>query len=162
MTCQECELALEKDQNVDEHLAACAACRALSEEMRANAAAFESFADDPLPSVRYAVMSQVRSRSAAGQVLRWGWALAAAAILVVIFAVSRNGREETRPPVQVSHVEAPIQNRDRQGADIASKQPAASPKRIRKQLSQPVMVKMLTPDPDVVIYWQIESEDGDK
>jgi predicted anti-sigma-YlaC factor YlaD len=165
MTCQECELALGLDQNVDEHLAVCASCRELAEELRANAMAFESFADDPLPTVRYRVMAQIRSRSSARRVMRWGWALAAAAMLVVMFAVSRGTREQTRTPVQISHVEVPLQNRERKGADtadIASKQRAPRPKRIHNGPTHVVSVKMLTPDPDVVIYWQIESEDGEK
>jgi predicted anti-sigma-YlaC factor YlaD len=165
MTCQECELALGMDQNVDDHLAVCASCRELVEEMRSNAMAFESFVDDPLPSVRYRVMGVIRSQSSARRVMRWGWALAAAAILVVMFAVSRGTREQTRPPVQISHVEAPLQNRERKGADtadIASKQRAPRPKRIHNHAAHVVSVKMLTSDPDVVIYWQIESEDGEK
>jgi anti-sigma factor RsiW len=163
MTCQECELALameqNKVQNVDEHLAVCSACRALAEELRANAAAFESFADDPLPSVRHHVMAQVRSRSAARQVLRWGWAVAAAAAIVVAtFLVRSTAPEQTVPPVHVSQV----QSRDGQGADAREIPPPPRARRTHRQLVQPLMVKMLTSDPDVVIYWQIESEDGER
>jgi hypothetical protein len=144
MTCQECEIALGMDQNVDEHLANCANCRAFAHEMRANAIAFEAFSDDPVPSVRYRVMSRIRVR----RMIRWSWALAAAAA-IAIAALNWNVREETMPPVQIAHVPPP-----------AIVQPVI--KQVRKKASPPLMVKMLTPDPDVVIYWQIESEDGDR
>src|ERR1700685_723186 len=55
MRCQECELRLangEADASVKDHLLACAACRALQEELQANALALSSLKNDDLPRVR--------------------------------------------------------------------------------------------------------------
>lgn len=150
MTCQECELLIAADQNADEHLAECASCRALLEELRANAVAFESFAGDPLPSVRGRVMSKIRPR-------RWIWALAAAAAIVIAMLIPTHRRPVSAPVVSVAggapavtpEAVAKIQSPARKGGGTP-----------RRSARRPTLtVKMLTPDPDVVIYWQFESEE---
>lgn len=166
MTCQECELALGMDQDAAEHLSSCAACRALARELRENAAAFEAMADDPLLPVRYAVLSKLRFR----QAVRWGWAFATAAALVVAFVVNLNWRDEKMPPVQLAHAalpriefQAPAQNgaagRSRRGVSYRAGTARLRGTAARHPAGEPLMMKMLTPDPDVVIYWQVESED---
>ena len=148
MTCQECELFLAADQSAGDHLAGCASCRALAEELRANAQAFESFAEDPLPEVRARVMSKVRPRR-----VRWAWALAAVAALAVVMI--SYPRPETPAPRDSAVASG-------QGQIAMAPQPAIPThisRKIRKRAAQPLTVKMLTEDPDVVIYWQFQSED---
>jgi len=155
MTCQECELALAREESsgaVNEHLSACAACRAQAEEMQANSQALRAFATDELPSVRAGVMAEIH----AARRMRWDWALAAAAILVVVFAASRmwriwNTPVPELPPVRIAvappEVPIPVEKtRPRRQAPV--------------QHAEPLMVKMLTSDPDVVIYWLIETKEG--
>jgi hypothetical protein len=139
MTCQDCELALGDDQispAITSHLRACPACRELSEDLRANAEAFESMSLEELPEVAQPV--------GVGQpVLPAVFALAAAAAVATIFLTLPS--EQHLPPPH--YALAPMK------FEIPSIQPA--PKPIRA--AHPMTVKMLTDDPDVVIYWQIDT-----
>ena len=156
MTCQECELRLGAGEAAEEHLAVCPSCRALAEELRANAAAFESLAEDPLPAVRHRVTAQNHRR----RLVRW--ALAAAAILIAIVAIPWNRQQPA--PVQVTRV--PVESAPQPSrADLAGIPERSRKKRVARPApavrpgAGTLTVKMLTPDPDVVIYWQFESED---
>jgi predicted anti-sigma-YlaC factor YlaD len=167
MTCQECELALasepgeaaEVDRDlVDRHLARCAACREFAGELRANCDTFAAFSRDPIPPVSISVAPRSRP-------VRWQWAAAIAAMLVLALTITfamRSG-QRIRPVA-----DAPV-------PQVAAVHPAAEPSlpmitpvrhhAPRKPRSNPVQknephilqVKMLTDDPDVVIYWQIEN-----
>jgi hypothetical protein len=131
MTCSECEARLAEgkiDGLAEEHLRACAACRALREELRENALALGALRDEmiPKPARGFPWMSAV----AAGVVL-------AIAIPAVWLA--------TRPIPP-----APVK--------------ATTPAEVTVTASvkaEPLTVKMLTPDPDVVIYWLIDSKEGE-
>jgi len=151
MNCQECELLLGLDEpssEVDLHLDACPACRALAADLRANAEVFEVLASDPMPPVRHRVLARVAERKTRSQVLRWGWALAAAAMLVLAIIAPRF-RQQKLPPAHFAL--APMN---------AYNPPIAPTPRVRKhpRATQPLTIKMLTPDPNVVIYWQIDAE----
>jgi hypothetical protein len=150
MTCKEFERLLETEVN-EEHLSACAACRELVEEMRANSEAMLAFSADALPSVSSAVMAEIRGRRAP----RWGWIAVAAAMLLLTAGLSRMLRVEEipPPPVRVA-VTAPV-------IDVPPLAPVPAVKHRRSTPPAPVlMVKMLTSDPDVVIYWSIEPKEG--
>jgi hypothetical protein len=150
MTCQECELLLadgQADAFVADHLRGCAPCRALQEDLRANALALSSLRDDELPRV-----TMPRRR----RVLPWIAAAAAAAVLVLI---ARQGLQRQSPHPQP--VAAPV--------IVTAKLPAASepapklavrhkPKPAPRSapVTEPLLVKMLTPDPDVVVYWIVD------
>jgi len=139
MTCQECELALgleQSDARLDEHLRECTECRELSIELRANAEAFASMATDKFAPVRVPVGRPVLSAAFA----------AAAAILLAIFAAF-HFREQKLPPVHYTLGPMTLE---------IPQPPPPAPKRVRA--TQPLMVKMLTDDPNVVIYWQIDAE----
>src|SRR5271166_2340405 len=80
MKCQECELLLAEGEfggRVEDHLRVCAECRALLEELRANALALNSLRDDELPRVK--TLAALRPTA-----LPWMSAAAAAALLVLI------------------------------------------------------------------------------
>jgi hypothetical protein len=151
MNCRECELALGDGRNSPEvagHLRACEWCQQLFEELKANAEAFESMALEEMPRV--------------GQVGRPVWpaaiALAAAAVVATFFIAIP--REEKLPPVHYAV------------APMKFEMPAIRPldRRVRRAwhpplpdgrgsvATQPLMVKMLTDDPNVVIYWQIDGD----
>lgn len=152
MTCQECELWLaggEMDVSVQDHLRVCAGCRALQGELRANALALRSFRDDELPTVK-----TPERRHAA---VPWMSAAAAAALLVLI----AHQVSQWRPVVETLP-------RPRVATDImtVTAEPAVAPKLPVRQkpersirslpVEEPVLVKMLTPDPDVVVYWLVD------
>jgi hypothetical protein len=166
MTCQECELALASEAGeaveehrdlIDRHLAECAACREFAAELGENGDTFAAFSRDPIPPLSIRVS---RPRP-----VQWQWAAAIAAMLVLALtiALSMTSSRRIRPASG-----APV-------PQIAASYPAAEPsspvitpvrhQAPRKSQSNPaqknepriLQVKMLTDDPDVVIYWQIEN-----
>jgi hypothetical protein len=127
MTCQECELKLGLNQDASEHLAWCAECRLLAEELHLNADALRDMRVRPgMP-----------------------WALAAAAVLLLIFLRVPEVKQFPMPPVRIA---------------VAEKAPVAVPRRkVRKRIHhapEPLRVKMFTSDPDVVIYWIVDKKEG--
>jgi hypothetical protein len=131
MTCQECELKLGMGEDATEHLASCAECRWFAKELRLNAVA----------------LREMRVRP------RLHWALAAAAVLIGIFAWKMTRVEKLiLPPVRIAvaqPVYVPVSHKKskRQAAHGAAPQ-------------QPLRVKMFTSDPDVVIYWIVDKKEG--
>lgn len=154
MTCSECQLQI--FQNGDEevelgrdavvHLTACAECRELDREVRLNASALAAMREDVLP-VR-------RAR-------RLPWMVAAAAA-VVVAGIGLAFR--TTPPVVVAPIVAKVQS-----VAPASPPPVPQPApRVRRTRTvkavpaEPLLVKFLTDDPDVVIYWLIDPVQGEQ
>jgi hypothetical protein len=153
MKCQECELLLagrEVDASVEEHLRVCAECRAFQQELGANTLALSSFRDDELPGVK------MPERQPA---VPWMSAAAAAALLVLIAHQVSQWRTivETQPRPRVATETLTV--RAEAPAVPASKLPVrrkpASAVR-SSPVEQPLLVKMLTPDPDVVVYWLVD------
>jgi hypothetical protein len=156
MTCQECELALAGEDRVsslEEHLASCAACREFALELGANSEAMLAFAAEAMPAAP-------RIKPRRQQV---GWWAAVAAMLVLGFvsswAILRPTREPARvsPPVPLlATVETQVPSLERPPVRLPVKRHVArqSPQRSEPKILQ---IKMLTDDPDVVIYWQIEN-----
>jgi hypothetical protein len=157
MTCQECELLLARDdssqaydelsQECDDHLARCAACREFAVELRANSEAMLSLAAEPMPALRRPQPVRWPTR------LTWVAAAAMAAMIILsLILVKPHGTvvttiETTEPIATTSPVIPP------QAAPVRPHIPRRAPKKnVQPQILQ---VKMLTDDPDVVIYWQV-------
>jgi hypothetical protein len=132
MTCQECELKLGMGEDAGEHLASCAECRGVAEDLRLNAVAL--------------VEMRIRPQR------RWAWALAAAAAIVMAIGLWRE-RPAEKPPQRAAA--AKIVGPTRTAA-------AAPVKHVRKKRrrAEPLRVKMFTSDPDVVIYWIVDKKEG--
>jgi hypothetical protein len=150
MTCQECELALaseEPSQECDEHLGACAACSEFAVELRSNSEAMLAFAAEPMPPVRRPQPVRWPTR------LTWVAAAVAAMIILSLIVVKPHGTVvttiETTEPIAINA--APVI--PPQAAPVRPHIPRRAPKKnVQPQILQ---VKMLTDDPDVVIYWQV-------
>jgi hypothetical protein len=151
MTCQECELFLADGEvtSVEDHLRGCAECRTLQKELRANALALSALRDDELPRVTTSVRRPA---------LPW----IAAAAAAVLLALSARHQEATHP--QHRQLTAPgirpVTVTAKLAADPAPQLPVRrhkrKPARREGQPEQPLLVKMLTPDPDVVVYWLVD------
>lgn len=152
MTCRECELLLAEENSTPDvraHLDACVQCRALAAELTANAAALREFQDELVPAVPAA---RVTARSVGWARWAWaGWAVPIAAALVLAALLFPWGASP--------RVKAP--------EAVVTSTPAALPAQappLKQQAAlrpAPLKIKMLTADPDVVIYWLIDSNEGD-
>jgi hypothetical protein len=146
MTCHDCELCLAQGEitgEVEEHLQQCAECRALGQDLLANALALESLRNEELPRV---VVKLPRR----GRVYAWV-AMAAAAMFAFALLVPR---PQPLKPV-ASPVVAPVASQ----AELLpppNETAKVEPARLRHQKVEPLKIKMLTSDPDIVIYWLIE------
>jgi hypothetical protein len=155
MTCQECELLLAQDEigpEVETHVAGCGNCRSLAAELQANAHAMRAMGEEVIPA---APIQHRRSHP------WWRWTSAAAAVIITLGAAWLVSRPAKPPhivsvdvkvkgvvPTEVPYVKAEIPE-------------TLTPERVPivpVANTEPLRVKMLTPDPDVVIYWLIDSK----
>lgn len=175
-------------RRIELHLSACEACRAFGESLRQSREALDGLRREPLDP---AVLDEVRRgalraietaadsrRTFTRPGLIWSFAAAAAAALLVLGLLTRNGERRAPETVRLSKPEAEQESRPRRTAAVPepsereavpdeTKRPPAPQPHAKKstrvtiaQRSQPVTIKMLTDDPDVVIYWIIEPKEG--
>src|SRR5262245_2423886 len=174
------DLSPERAYEIQSHLMTCEACRDLATELRESQATLKGLRQDTvsaaaLASVRSAVLTQIsiRPRPLWG---RWVYGLAGAVFFLVIFlgwsvemrqpAVPPIVQNEPLPPPAVIPTETPVTTaanvplrkkdgrRKPQGnaRTQISPEPAEQPK--------PLVVKLLTDDPNIVIYWLIDQNGG--
>jgi len=162
------DLAQAEAQAVESHLAVCDACRKFGAEMRVSQEALKvlrtEFVDDPvLLQVRTEVLSAASHRQ---RVVAWPRYAIAAGLMVALLAgwmwqMRPRARLELRPiaasvsaPPLAATVPVP-QQRTRL-ARVRRHRPQAAP--VFK--SEPLVVKMITDDPQVVIYWLVDQNGG--
>jgi hypothetical protein len=152
MTCQECELLLAGDEAafVEDHLRVCAACQALHEELQANALALGALRDEDLAGTK------VRPRHLPRKPLPW---IAAAAAMLLLALIARQGLERRPPHPRQVTASVPVQAKlpgvpTPEATPVVRRKP--KPARRSARPEQPLLVKMLTPDPDVVVYWIVD------
>lgn len=158
MNCLDWQERIAAGDTVAEHLAGCPECREF-------AAALEILREahhDPLPEAHYeTVRARVMERLETGRrrwAPLWAGALAAAAILVVAMLVIPRSRTSVpvRPPVPA--VQPPIAKAVEPPFAAV---PEVAPRVVRKHqirkrpqpATEPLVVKLVTDDPDIVIYW---------
>ena len=149
---------------VDAHLSTCAVCRRAAEEMRACLGVLR---DSDYAAVRARVLGSV----APSRRRLWKWAataaLAAAAALLFAFEVpSRPEQLPVRaialppaPPISLP-VAAPVPLRVHRVAMHRAVRPNLIPVAQSAPEVKPLVVKLVTDDPNVVIYW-ITSKSGE-
>lgn len=146
------------------HLETCAGCRQFAAEMKASQEALHSLAEESLPflAVRQRVMAQVAPRRRPMGRL-WGLA-AVAAVIVVMLGVRFAGRQEVPAPPPVRVAVAPPRIDVPPAAPVPPVRQVVRPVRHVNRpapvpaATEPLVVKMLTPDPDVVIYWLVDTK----
>jgi anti-sigma factor RsiW len=164
------DLAQAEAQVVESHLAACDPCREFAAEMRESQAALKAlrteFVDDAvLLQVRTEVLS---AASHSHRVVAWPrYAVAAGLVLALLAAwmwqMWSKARLEPRPivasvsaPPLPATVPAPQARTHTGVARVRRHRPQATP--VFK--SEPLVVKMITDDPQVVIYWLVDQNGG--
>ena len=141
-------------QQAAAHVADCEACRGFAEEIRHNLAALREFhAEPPAPADYAAVRARVLAElPGPRRSWRWVWLapVLAAAIAIAFFVTTPQPVEP--PHVAVARSPAPP-------IEIAA--PPAPPRRVLRahrkpkprRPAEPLVVKLITDDPNVVIYW---------
>ncbi len=162
------DLAEAEARAVESHLAGCDACREFAAEMRESQAALKAlrteFLDDAvLLQVRTEILSAASHRH---RVVAWPrYAVAAGLVLALLggwmWQMRPKARLEPRPiaanvsaPPLPATVPAP-QARTRL-ARVRRHRPRVAP----MFKSEPLVVKMITDDPQVVIYWLVDQNGG--
>lgn len=150
---------------VRDHLADCPACRALLAELECDHAALSELAQEEIPGVRTAVMARVRGERRR-MVPMWAWAVAAIAATLLLLIVNQVGPRHAlstkNAPVRVAETgHGPVVRAAIQQAPIkhGRRRRRRPPVAIAK--AEPMTVKLLTDDPNVVIYWIFDGK-GDE
>ncbi len=154
-----------KVPRLEEHLGGCPACRSLAEELRASQSALEALRGEP---VEEAALEQVRQRVLAriateGQpARRLGWAYALAAGLAVV-AVGALWNVAYRPAPHAPQPAVAVVPRQAGPAPAESDKTGVLPHRAPRvkrpaPAAEPLLVKLITDDPEVIIYWLIEKK----
>jgi len=164
------DLSAESRAEVERHLAACAACRAFAQAVQDSLALLQSAHEEPIAAGHYtalrAAVLERLARERRGR--RWAWVpvlaagLAAAAVFVAVrpaqkpevtVAELRLPQPPVLAPPALRPVVAPVHaRRPKLRPAVATPQPPPE--------AEPLVVKLITDDPNVVIYW-IPDRKGD-
>jgi anti-sigma factor RsiW len=181
------DLGQAKAHDMEAHIVVCDACRTLAEELRESQSLFKSLKQD---TVSAAALSSVRSRvlaeAGAGKARvawgRWVYALAGAGFVVAMCAGllwHAHVKIDPRPPmaavpatrgtltisdskpevVEVVKAKVPLTKRDERERRQPRAQEVAHTE-IPPEPPKQLVVKLLTDDPNIVIYWLVDQNGG--
>ncbi len=159
------DLEPDEARRLHEHLEVCPDCRRLVDEMRENQQALGALGEEELAlgSVRERVLARIDRPRRFGFAWAWGIAAAVAVAGLVIGLVRTEPVEPPQPrvAVQAPHFDLPPVAKPKKPLANARGSEASILSRDRQgAVAEPMVVKLLTPDPDVVIYWLIERKAG--
>ena len=152
---------------MEEHLAACPGCRELLEDLRASQAVVKQLGSesvDPalLASVRSGVLARIDQPSP-WLWRRWTAALAAALALIAMFVLALRKPAPAPPAVPIAQAPPKPEEPKIEVASAAPSPPRAARRRTHRprrsvagKTDQPLVVKMLTDDPNIVIIWLVD------
>ena len=147
------DLSRTEAQAVERHLAECAGCQLRLSGLRASLSLVQEAHNEPIEAAHFtAVRARVLAEIERGQARRWrfAWMSAMAAAAVVLLAVIWPRPELhlvlPTPSSPVAPVVAKVVLPPTPKVVVRAKLRPAEP-------SEPMVVKLLTDDPDVVIYW---------
>jgi hypothetical protein len=158
------DLAEDAARELEEHLRLCPGCRELAEELARSQAALRRLGEEYIPGqvfvdVRRRVMAEVGSRRPSWlSTLGWRYAVTTAGLALLMAAISLTYRPPVPPPPPLPVVELP--------PPVVAKSPPPAPRPVVRvkpppPAREPLVVKMFTDDPDVVIVWLID-QNGEK
>ena len=152
------DLPADEASALEVHLAGCLGCQVLWSGMRESLDLLRGAHSEPLPAAAYtAVRGRVMAELAAGRWIWWRWAAAlaaAAVVMLVALAVWPERRVEPLPRVALAVPPGP------ELPHTAQAKPPVPPRRGHAKPSalprQPLLVRLVTDDPNIVIYWIAE------
>jgi anti-sigma factor RsiW len=157
--------------NVERHLRECAGCQVLASGLQQSLALLKEVHDEPLApahfsAVRARVMAELEQKRRPLWAWAWSFGLAAATVALLVMLALRPGRtpEHRAPAVAVNH--PPV---------VTASEPVVPPpphRRVRRRVvvppivpdtptPEPLIVKLQTDDPNVVIYWIADRKRGE-
>jgi hypothetical protein len=162
---------------LDAHLSTCETCRKFGAEMGVQSVALRGLANEPVETapLKQLVMAAVRPR----RMRPVAWiAAAAAALLLIVFVANRPKKPEiaiTQPPrppmerVQPGDQSRPVDKpqlvekpQPQTPVEVAALKPKPIPERSARlrneKQSRDTVITFVTDDPDVVIYWLVNTE----
>jgi hypothetical protein len=182
LKCEDCELRMAEfdfGEEIEAHLRICGDCRGLAEELRQDTIALAAMREEELPweerlefphfaQLGWArwwhrlqpVRARISSRADGGFSRHWAAVTTAAALALIAIALPWHRKAAVVAPPSVPVVAAALAP----APEIVAVAPIRKPRRnvARPEPPQPeetLMVKMLTPDPDIVIYWIVEPKE---
>ena len=155
---------------VERHLRECAGCQVLASGLKQSLALLKEAHDEPLApahfsAVRARVVAELEQKRRPLWAWAWSFGLAAAAVALLVTLALRPGRtpERRAPVVAVNH--PPV---------VVAHEPAVPPpphRRVARRVVRPIVpdapdpepliVKLQTDDPNVVIYWIADRKRGE-
>jgi hypothetical protein len=156
------DLSPRKAGRVEEHLAACGHCREFAEGLRRSQAALKSLRAEMVdPAVFEGVRRRVLAQIAARPVSRGWWKYAAvAATFIIIVALFWKPNPPPAPPPPVAQLKPPVTVEPPVPSRAPAKHLAVRRKPRPKTSQEPLLVKLVTDDPNIVIYWLIEPKES--
>jgi len=160
MTCIESELLMgegEMNEALQDHLTGCSACRILWSELEANRHVLRAMGLETIP----AAPIQIHPAHHSNATPWWKWTSAAAALLITLGAAWWASRPVKPPQIVSIDVKVTGVAPKAELPYVKAEIPAMLTPRVRVvpvANAEPLRVKMLTPDPDVVIYWLVDSK----
>ena len=162
------DLTAAEASEVERHVGDCAGCQVLLSGLRESLELLrethaEPVAEAHFAAVRARVLSELERESKPLWRRPWVYAMVAAAMLLLVAVRPKDPKEEKRievvqpaPVAPVAQVEAePVPERPAQPPH-RKRRPQPAPVAIAvkaEQPAEPLVVKLLTNDPDVIIYW---------
>ncbi len=154
------ELTPRLSRRLHRHMAACAACREMAESVAglpADLAGLEAgdIDEGALVRARSRALGRIQTERRPARLWPWLLPIPAAAALAFLLLTPR----VPAPPAAVVHNIAPPAQWDRRTASVVRPRPRRSGQTTKNDgLSYPLVIRLATSDPDVVIYWTVEGK----
>jgi len=173
------DLPERKADKLEHHLLACHHCQAFAQSLRISQDVLKELAsetpdDGLLQGVRVGVLNRLPDGAAPKAFPLWQFALGAAVVALLAVAAIMLRRPTSPLPIQVTAIMQPpaamramrqvtapppnplAQSPKRVQPSTARKSSAGAPRESAKRRLEPLMVKLYTDNPHVVIYWQVD------